>query len=222
LKFAMSRQQGLLVTAVTIMFSWSGSAHAQVDLGGIWTPTNQPGLGPTRDADIHLTPAGQTEFERFGTDDDRAFKCAMPGIPKGFVDPYPIEILMQDSQIVFLYEYFHQVRRIFMDGREAPEYWPMTLGGYSTGTWEGETLVVRTTHLSPDNDMDPRGHPFSGADDTYVIERYTRVEDELSLVAEIHDPIYYSEPYPVRWLWGYTPNGEIWEYECDPEFGSVD
>ena len=43
----------------------------------------------------------------------------MPGIPRGFTDPYPIEIIQQDHQIVILHEYYHQVRRIFMDGREA-------------------------------------------------------------------------------------------------------
>ena len=144
----------------------------------------------------------------------------MPGIPKVFVDPYPFEIIQRDHQIVILYEYFNRVRRIFMDGREAPDYWPTSLNGYSTGHWEGETLVVRTTHLVP-NPVDPRRRPFSGAEDSYVIERYARSGDELTLTGEVHDPTYYEEPYPVNRRWKYAPDGEVWEFVCNPEFGDV-
>ncbi len=201
----------------------SGVAHAQADFEGIWIPDNPSGasrLPPL--SEIKFTPAGQAELERFNTGNDPAFRCAMPGIPRGLIDPYPIEIIQQDHQIVILYEYFHQVRRVLMDGREAPVYWPTSLGGYSTGHWEGETLVVRTTHLSPDNYMENSGRPFSGAEDTYVIERFTRSEDVLMFAAEIHDPTYYEDPYPMSGRWNIAPDGEIWEYVCNPEFGAVD
>ena len=143
-----------------------GVAYGQADFEGIWLPSNQGGGqgggrggggGPGRD-DVKLTPAGQAEFDAFRTENDPAFRCIMPGIPKGFTDPYPMEIIQQDHQIVFLYEYFHQVRRVYMDGREAPDYWPTSLSGYSTGHWEGDTLVVRTTRLSP-NQLSPLGLP---------------------------------------------------------------
>jgi len=221
----MMRMNTSLAVALSIVGAagLAGPAHGQADFEGIWVPDNLPGLGgPLPDSEIKLTPAGQGESERFSAENDSMFQCVMPGIPKGFVDPYPIEIIQQDHQIVILYEYFHQVRRVFMDGREAPEYWPTSLGGRSTGHWEGETLVVRTTHLSPDNDLDSRGRPFSGAEDTHVIERYERSGDELTLTAEIYDPTYYEEPPTVTRRWKFTPDGEIWEYECDPEFGTVD
>jgi len=218
-----------MITSIAVALSivgaagLAGPAHGQADFEGIWVPDNLPGSGgPLPDSEIKLTPAGQVESERFSAENDSMFQCVMPGIPKGFVDPYPIEIIQQDHQIVILYEYFHQARRVFMDGREAPEYWPTSLGGRSTGHWEGETLVVRTTHLSPDNDLDSRGRPFSGAEDTHVIERYERSGDELTLTAEIYDPTYYEEQPLVSRRWKFSPDGEIWEYECDPEFGTVD
>ncbi len=202
----------------------SGVALAQADLEGIWIPENIPGLlgsGQPPLSEIKLTSVGQIELERFSTENDPSFRCIMPGVPRGLIDPYPLEIVQQDHQILLLYEYYHQVRRIFMDGREAPDYWPLSLGGYSTGYWDDETLVVRTTHLSPDNYMEISGRPFSGAEDTYVIERYTRSEDVLTFTAEIHDPTYYEEPYVMHRSWDFAPDGEIWEYECDPEFGYV-
>ena len=195
--------------------------HAQADLEGIWVVNRGRTRGPPGEDEIRYTPAGRAEWERFGADVDPSFRCIMPGIPRGFTDPYPIEIIQQDHQIVILHEYYHQVRRIFMDGRQAPAYWPNTLGGYSTGHWEGETLVVRTTHMSPDNLMDIHGRPFSGAADTYVIERFTRDGELLSRIAEVHDPTYYEAPFVVTHEWKREPDGEIWEYACDPQFGDV-
>ena len=125
--------------------------------------SNTPiGNGAQRDRDRYLTPAGQAEWDSFSAASDPSFRCIAPGVPRGLSDPYPVEFIQQEHQIVMLREYYHQVRRFFMDGREAPEYWPLSVNGYSTGHWEGETLVVRTTHLSPDNLMDIHGHPFFG------------------------------------------------------------
>ncbi len=202
----------------------SGVARAQADFEGIWTPIfNNSATGEDRGrTEAKLTPAGQAEFERFRPENDPSFRCIMPGVPRGLIDPYPIEIVQQDHQILLLHEYYHQVRRVFIDGREAPEHWLPSLGGYSTGYWEGETLVVRTTHLSPDNLMTITGLPFSGDEGTYVIERFSRSGNELSFTAEAHDPRYYEEPYAMSGRWSFTPDGEIWEYACNPDFGEVE
>ena len=199
----------------------NGVVYGQADFGGIWSPDQSGQAGQPPLDEVKLTPAGQAEFEKFNPDTDPSFRCIMPGVPRGLLDPYPREIIQQEHQIVFLYEYYHQVRRVFIDGRTAPDYWPLSLSGYSTGHWEGETLVVRTTHLSPDNDMWLTGLPFSGDEHTYVIERYTRTEDALKLVAEVYDPTYYEEPYVMNGSWTFEPDGEIWEYDCNPEFGNV-
>ena len=196
-------------------------ATAQADFEGIWNPDHPPGMGQPAPANVKLTPAGQAEFDAFGPEKDPTLRCIMPGIPLGLVDPYPIEIVQQDHQILILYEHFHQVRRIFMDGREAPDHWLPSLSGYSTGHWEGETLVIRTTHLSPDNYMWTSGYPFSGDENTYVLERWTRDGDVLSFTGEVHDPTFYETPYVVHGRWNYAPDGEIWEYECIPEFGGI-
>lgn len=198
----------------------SSAAHGEAELEGIWLPVDPLSAHPSA-ADFAYTPAGQAAFDAFGAENDPSFRCQMPGVPRGIIDPYPLEIIMQKHQIVFLYEYYHQVRRIYLDGRAAPEQWPQTLGGFSTGHWEGDTLVVRTTHLSPENLMDTTGRPFSGADDTFVIERYTRNGDTLELVAEVHDPTFYTDTYVIRNQWTLDPQGQIWEYHCDPSFGDV-
>ena len=214
-----------MVAATIAVSQLAGVAYGQADFEGIWTPDNTPGLPDARLMppldEINLTSVGRAALDAFRTEDDPAFLCIMPGIPKGFTDPYPLEIIQQEHQIVLLYEYMHQVRRVYMDGRDPPEFWPPTLAGYSKGYWEGMTLVVRTEHLSPDNYTDPRGLPFSGTEDTYVIERYTHEGDKLKLVIEVHDPVNFDGPYIMSRSWTFTPEGEIWEYDCNPEFGAV-
>lgn len=205
-----------------VIYSFSMISFGQVNLEGIWTPNMPPWEAQPRLDELRLTPEGQEAFDRFSAEDDPSFRCVMPGVPRGLIDPYPLEVIQQDHQIVFLREYHHQVRRIYMDGRQPPELWPPTLNGYSVGYWEDETLVVTTTHLSPDNYMDVNGRPFSGDEETYVVERYTRMDNTLFFIAEIHDPKFYMQPYIMHYSWDFSPEGEIWEYVCDARYGGVE
>jgi len=65
--------------------------------------------------------------------------------------------------------------------------------GFSVGRWEGEALVIETTHLSP-GWLDGSGLPMSG-DGTRILERYEWSADRLSMdrTMTIHDP-YYTAP----------------------------
>ena len=167
-----------------------------------------------------MTPAGRAQYESFSGEVDPTIRCIMPGVPLGVYDPYPLEIIQQDHQIVFLHEHFHMVRRIFIDGREPPSDWWPSLVGFSVGHWEGDTLVVRTTHMSPDNLMWHNGMPFSGDEDSYMIERYDFNGDEVTMTAEVFDPTYYEEPYLIRGQRRLDPDGMIFEYECRSEFSA--
>ena len=210
---------GLALAAVAGIVFPVAAARAQADFEGIWMYNVPLNVFGRSESELGLTPAGRAEWERYDAQNDPLFRCIMPGVPRGITDPYLLEIIQQEHQIVMLREYFHQVRRIYMDGREAPDNWPLSMSGYSTGRWEGETLVVMTTHLSPENFMNIQGNPFSGDERTYVIERYTRTGDELELEAEVHDPAFYEKPYAIEFGWDLVPDAEIWTYECDPRFG---
>ena len=211
----------LVFTAMAANLFVTGLAVAAPSIGGIWDPARGTGSGHPQVEDIKLTPEGLTEFESFSTERDPTLKCIMPGVPLGIYDPYPLEIIQQDHQIVFLHEHFHMVRRFFMDGREAPEDWWPSLVGFSVGNWEGNTLVVKTTHLSAENLMWHNGMPFSGDPESYVVERYAFDGDEFTLTAEIFDPRYYEDPYVIRGYRERTPDGMIFEYECYAEFNGA-
>jgi hypothetical protein len=83
------------------------------------------------------------------------------------------------------------VRTIWMDGRaHPPENALHTWEGFSTGHWDGDTLVVRTTHLKPAY-LRRNGVPRS--EKAVLTERFVRVGDYLTWVSLIEDPVYLTE-----------------------------
>jgi hypothetical protein len=215
------RQAIFFLVAYLMNLCLVGTSTAAPSIGGVWDPLRGAGVIHPQVKDVALTPEGRAEFESFSAEKDPTLKCIMPGVPLGLHDPYPLEIIQQDHQIVFLHEHFHMVRRFFMDGREPPTDWWPSLVGFSVGHWEDDTLVVKTTHLSPKNLMWHNGMPFSGDPDTYIIERYDFVGDRFSMTAEIFDPRYYEDPYVIHSYRERAPDSMIFEYECLAEFNGA-
>jgi len=81
---------------------------------------------------------------------------------------------------------------IWMDGRPHPSrYAEHTRGGFTTGTWEGTTLVTYTTHMKA-GFIRKNGPPSS--DQATMTSRFFRHADILTILAVIEDPIYLAEP----------------------------
>jgi hypothetical protein len=81
---------------------------------------------------------------------------------------------------------------IWMDGRPHPsQYAERTRAGFTTGRWEGTTLVARTTHMKQ-GFMRKNGPPSS--DEAVMTSRFYRHGDVLTILAVIEDPIYLAEP----------------------------
>jgi glyoxylase-like metal-dependent hydrolase (beta-lactamase superfamily II) len=107
-----------------------------------------------------------------------------------------------------------QRREIWLDGRpHPPEYAAHTWQGFSTGTWEGNVLVVRTTHLKA-GWMRRNGLPLS--DRTTMTERFIRHGDLLTHVYMIEDPVYLTEPLVKTNGFRITPNPNLQPYPCHP------
>lgn len=87
---------------------------------------------------------------------------------------------------------YEQTRTIWMDGRPHPSpYAPHTFMGFSTGRWEGNILVVTTTHLKQ-GWLRRNGVPES--DQTTTVEHFMRHGQILTHAVTIDDPVYLSEP----------------------------
>jgi hypothetical protein len=84
---------------------------------------------------------------------------------------------------------------IWMDGRPHPsQYAEHTRGGFTTGQWEGDTLVTYTTHMKA-GFLRKNGPPSS--DQATMTSRFWRHGDILTVLAVIDDPIYLAEPHIV-------------------------
>jgi hypothetical protein len=82
---------------------------------------------------------------------------------------------------------------IWMDGRPHPsEYALHTRAGFTTGAWEGDTLVARTTHMQA-GFLRKTGPPSS--DLATLTTRFSRHGDILTVLAIIEDPVYLAEPW---------------------------
>ena len=64
-------------------------------------------------------------------------------------------------------------------------------GGFTTGTWEGTTLIAYTTHMKAGS-IRRNGAPSS--DEATMTTHFIRHGDLLTVLEIIEDPIYLSEP----------------------------
>jgi hypothetical protein len=89
---------------------------------------------------------------------------------------------------------WHDAHRIiYMDGRPHPSNdVPHTFMGFSTGRWDGNMLVITTTHLK-ESWLRRNGIPRS--ERATVTERLIRHGNYLNWTFIVQDPAYLTEPY---------------------------
>ena len=119
------------------------------------------------------------------------------------------------SQVAIISEDMGLARVIHLDGQEKPNAW-RSLEGHSVGYWDGETLVVTTTHFRGDiPDRATIDRPMLISADATVTERFTRVShDELFYEYTVDDPTYYTEPWRGELSFTLDEGGHIYEYSC--------
>ena len=97
---------------------------------------------------------------------------------------------------------------IWMDGRPHPSsnaLYPFS--GFTTGTWEGDTLTVRTTHMKATTIR--RGNGIPASDQATVTAHLTRHDELLTIVAIQEDPVYLTEPHVVSRTFQLDARGNI-------------
>ena len=106
----------------------------------------------------------------------------------------PFQILPTPGKVFIIYEANHEVRQIFMDGREHPEDLELTWNGHSIGRWDGDTLVVDTIGMRDEPLLDSAGHVHST--ELRIVERIRRLAyDVLEIEKMLTDPKTLAKPY---------------------------
>jgi hypothetical protein len=164
-----------------------------------------------------------------GQKDDPHARCKPPGGPRQLQTPNGFEFLeiADPPKIVMLFGGGPRSwRAIYMDGRSLPpanEDRVPTYLGYSTGRWEGDTLVVESEGYNEKFWFHRGGLPHTDA--LHLTERFSRPDyDTLRYDVTVKDPKAYTRPwsggFTVPWTytnWDGSPGGEIQEYFCQDD-----
>ncbi len=98
-------------------------------------------------------------------------------LPIGIVRLHTMALLKKMVQVpgllIILNEHNATYRQIFTDGRPLPVDPNPSWVGYSSGTWQGDTLVVETTGFRDGLWLDANGSPLTG--EARITERFHRV-----------------------------------------------
>ena len=145
---------------------------------------------------------------------DPAWYCNPPGVPRIYLHPFPMQIVVTPKELIMLFEYDHNVRHIYTDGRQHPKDLTATYMGDSIGHWEGDTFVIDTVGFNDKTWLDRAGHPHS--DQLHVTERLHRTAaDRLQIDFTIQDPVAYAMPFSSSMFFRGHPDWSLMEQVCE-------
>jgi len=145
-----------------------------------------------------------------------AWSGCMPEGPAEVARLRGFELRQFPDVVLLLYDYDHQVRRIYVDGRRHPDNRVTTWMGHSIGNYEGDTLVVDTIGINEKTWIDGAGHPHTDA--LHMIERYRRLnQNSLEIQFTFDDPKAYVKPWTKKVTHELRPPGiDLWNSaECE-------
>ena len=124
------------------------------------------------------------------------------------------QIIQSPGYVVILVEMNHDARIIKIDGQHNPENMKPWLGD-SIGYWEGETLVVKTKNMHPQQEFRAGiRHQIFISQDALIEERFTRTSsDEILYQFIVNDDKFYNDVWKGEMLLRKT-DGKIYEYAC--------
>jgi hypothetical protein len=167
-----------------------------------------------------LTPAGVATLGIDPADDPGFLECEPWAFAREIFAPHQLQIAQLADRVEMLYGEWTIRRTVHLDGRRPPVGEAPSPMGYSVGRYEGDTLVVETTHIAAN--LAPWGpgfipFPFDGrhSDQLKAVERYTRSVDgeRLLLDVTLEDPWALREPVTLKKVWGWAPEQEIAPYD---------
>lgn len=108
---------------------------------------------------------------------------------------------------------YNAEQTVWMDGRpHPPDYARHTWAGFSTGSWEGDTLVIYTTHLK-ENWLGLNGLPRSDLATARV--HIMRHDNVLTVAVITYDPVYLTEPLIRTIDFTFAPQQQMNPWPCE-------
>ena len=145
--------------------------------------------------------------------DDPHARCLPDNPPRPFGLPHMTKAVHTPRLLVLLNEVNAMYRQIFIDGRALPVDPNPSWNGYSTATWEGDTLVVRTNGFRDGLWLDMGGSPLTNA--AIMTERIRRpTYGTLDVQITVDDRKAYTRPWTVSMPLMITLDTELIDEIC--------
>ncbi len=210
------------------------AAGGHPDLTGIWQPEDNRPCPPVTGCNDMKVPqeffnigwglkgglpyqpwaaeAVKTRTARAGQDDPTTH-CLPGGPVKVHTERLLRKFVQTPALLLILSERNVNYRQIFLDGRPLPGDPNPSFSGYSTGAWQGDTLVVRTNGLRDGTWLDRNGDPLTDA--AMLTKRFHRVNlGKMEIEITVDDPKAYTAPWTVKLTEVLTPDTELLDYTC--------
>lgn len=125
----------------------------------------------------------------------------------------PRKLVQTPGLLIVMNEPDTSYRQIFTDGRPLPKDPNPSWNGYSSGRWEGDTLVVQTVGLRDGMWLDATGNPLTDA--ARITERFHRVDfGHLDVAITVDDPKAYTQPFTVTLHQVIKLDTDLLDYVC--------
>jgi len=94
--------------------------------------------------------------------------------------------------------------------------------GSSRGHFEGDTMVIETSHFTDRTSIGPNGNGTRHSDRMKMTEWLTRIDPEMiDYRIRVEDPVTYAAPFTLRLTITSQPGYEMYEYSCHEGNGAV-
>ena len=165
---------------------------------------SQPGVEASDGPELQTIGERCLLFWDFRTSNSSAGPPMMPMI---YNNNY--QIVQSPGYVMIYAEMMHDARIIRLDKEHRAPHMVQWMGD-SVGHWEGDTLVVVTKN------MHPQQSHFGSSDELVVTETFRRSgEAEMVYSFTMEDSLAYSEPWTAEMLWARGAEGDqIYEYAC--------
>ena len=189
------------------------------NISGTWLSSENAYFQLFQREDWKLTERGAAAQDAFdGTQIPQA-DCSAPPPPRITLWPVLHEIEISDDLVTIRSDWMGAERTVRLNGSH-PETAEPTILGQSVGYWEGDTLVVDTTHFAEAAAGITLG--IGSSEQKHLVEKFTLDEDRNQLLYEfvLEDPVFLEESLAGSAYLIYRPDQEFADVECDPENSS--
>ena len=209
------------------------TADGKPDLSGLWVMETKrqgnpefPGCEAVSDAFVNIGAGlkGGLPYQPWAADlvkqrrteqrvNDPMSRCVPIGPIRLHTWNGPRKMAQTPGLVIIMNELDTTYRQIFTDGRPLPADPNPSWNGYSTGKWEGDSLVVQTAGFRDHMWLDAIGNPMTDA--AKILEKFHRSDfGHMDIEITVDDPKAYTKPWTVTLHQVIALNTDLLDFVC--------